>query len=213
MRVPLRSRPRVPGAAAGRRGGPRSYGRGVTRSRVVLPRGRKVSNSGRGASQCPPAEPRPALWHPLPFLSPAVASPSQGSPPPRVPFQKSLLPSLHRSPRINTLGASPTGCSGASGRPGVGGRGTSVPKRLRGARSWARGVARGQWPARVPSATGGIISAAYTPSRANSAGPQPTPRGLPPPRPRPSLQRGRGPGGGRSRRNMLEAGGRTPGRC
>lgn len=94
------ARPKSPRMKARR--AQRSHGRGVTRSRVVLPRGRKVSNSGRRASRGLPAERRPALWHPLPFLSPSVVPPSRGSappPPPCVPFQKFLLPSLRRSPR------------------------------------------------------------------------------------------------------------------
>ena len=81
----------------------RSFGCWVTRPLAVLPRGNKVSNSAVGPpTQCPPAEHRSALRHPLAFLSLAVATPHLGDsfsyPPPRNPSLKSLLPSLLKSP-------------------------------------------------------------------------------------------------------------------
>lgn len=126
----------------------------------------------------PPVEQRPTLWHPLPCLSPPVVTPSQRSP--LVSSLKSLLPSLRRSPKENTLGASREGGWGVSvGGPAVGGRETSVPRTVRGcaARSWEPEVDRGQWPARIPSATGGIISRLPQPRAPTLRGSQPTPRG------------------------------------
>lgn len=163
------------------RGAQRSHGRGVTRSRVVLPRGRKVSNFGRRASRCPPAGRRPALWHPLPFRSPAVAPPSQEAPPPHPlrPFSK-IPPSLATQVAQEKYSGSllsrlPGSLRRAWGR----GSRDKCPKEATwgadlGTRCRQRTVSRTRsWCSRQDHLS------ACTPSRANSAGPQPTPRGGP----------------------------------
>lgn len=137
----------------------------------------------RGASQCPPAEQRPAVWHSLSFLSPEVAPPLPGSLPYN-PSLKPLLSSLRRLSRENILGASGEGGPGSFSGPGVGGAKDKCPEEGAGD---AERVARSRRTALRPHPgyDWRNHSAASTPSRANSGGPQPTPRGRPPPRPRP----------------------------
>lgn len=145
--------------------------RGVTRPRVGPPRGRKVSKSGRGASPSPPAGPRPALGHPRPSPSPAAASPSREAPR-GCPLRSPSAPPP--SVRDTHSGSLPRGLPRVPGGAGSRGRGTRVPRRLRG-----RGGGRGQGAARAPAAAGRAVSAAPTPPRAQSARPQPSPRERP----------------------------------
>lgn len=176
------ARPKSRGLKAARRV-QRSSWCGVTRARVVLPRGRKVSNSACGASQCPPAEQRSAPGHPLPCLSPPVATPPREAPlrpfseiPPSLTAQVAQGEYFGGLPRRRP--GSPRRACGRGSRDKCSAEGAGVE-----ARDWAPEVDRGQWPTRIPSATGGIIAWLPHPSRANFVGPQPTPRRWPPPHP------------------------------